>query len=891
MTIRPSVSLDDKYTAEEGSIFITGTQALVRLCLEQQARDKAAGLNTAGFISGYRGSPLGNFDTALWSAGDHLANHNILFRPGVNEDIAATSCWGAQQVGFFPGPKYDGVFAVWYGKGPGVDRSGDALKHGNLAGTSQHGGVLVLAGDDHGAKSSSTAHQSEQALIAAMIPVFYPATVQDYLDFGAYAFALSRFAGVWSAFKCATEVVETSATATVHGMSDIILPEVDRPDRGLNLRMGFAPLEDEAHLIRYRLPAAQAFVRANGLDRVDLDAERRTLGIVTAGKAYTDTLQALEDLALDERRTRQLGIRLYKLAMTWPVEPTGLHRFAADHQELLVVEEKRPVIEGQVASLLYNEPASARPQLVGKRDQAGAPLLPSDGELSPRIIAEVIAKRLEALGVADDELRSRLVELRQAGPLGTTVPGVQRTPAFCSGCPHNTSTKLPEGSMALAGIGCHTMALFLPDRPTMPPTQMGAEGANWIGAAPFTSTPHVFQNLGDGTYFHSGLIAIRAAVASGVNITYKILYNDAVAMTGGQAVDGSLSVPDIAAQVRAEGVNEIVIVTDEPEKYKGVQGLPPGVAVRHRDDLISIERHLRTVPGVSALIYDQTCAAEKRRRRKRHQFPDPPKHYFINDLVCEGCGDCSVQSNCVSIQPQETEFGRKRRIDQSSCNKDYSCVKGFCPSFVTVLGGRLRRQGGGIDDAALSSAIDGLKTPQGLTLDEPYAILVAGVGGTGVVTIGAVLGMAAKLQGLGCSVLDITGLSQKNGAVLSHLKLTRPSARPNSARIGFAQTDLLLGCDLVVAGASETLSTLKAGSSTAVVNSHLVPTAAFQRAPDMDFELEAFKEGLESQAGWCGQKPVHGCDRHCRAGLRQQHCSQHVPDRLCVPMWPYSDFR
>lgn len=840
-------SLDDKYTVDSGTVFISGTQALVRLCIKQRAQDKKGGLNTSGFVSGYRGSPLGSLDSALWQAKDHLVAHNIIFRPGVNEDIAATSCWGTQQAGFFPGPKYDGVFAVWYGKGPGVDRSGDALKHGNLAGTSVNGGVLIIAGDDHGAKSSTTAHQSEQALIAAMIPVFYPATVQEYLDLGAYMITLSRFAGLWVGFKCITEIIETSATVEVKE-HNVRLPSVIRPERGVNISLGFNPLAEEASLINYRLPAAQAFVAENGLDRVQLDAESRTLGIITAGKAYTDTLQALDDLGLNEERARELGIRLYKLAMIWPIEPSGLQKFAAGHQEVFVVEEKRSMIEDQVATLLYNTPGPVRPRLTGKYNGNGVPLLPSDGELNPQMIADALVRRLEALGLVDESLLARaqtlqigLKELSQP-----KVPTIRRSPAFCSGCPHNTSTKLPEGSLALAGIGCHTMALLLNDRPTMPPTQMGAEGANWIGVAPFTNTQHVFQNLGDGTYFHSGLLAIRALVASGANITYKILYNDAVAMTGGQPVDGSLTAMDIVAQVRAEGIEDIVIVTDEPQKYRNVINPPP---VYHRDELITIEKRLRKVLGVSILVYDQVCAAEKRRRRKRNKYTAQSKRYFINDLVCEGCADCSVQSNCISLQPQETEFGRKRKIDQTSCNMDYSCIKGFCPSFVTVLGGRLRKHGSGLEIKALEEALMKLELPNLPALDQPYSILLAGIGGTGVVTIGSMLGMAAKLDGLTCSVLNITGLSQKNGAVFSHLKLAEAGTQLHSARIGFGQSDLILGCDLVVAGSPDALATLKANRSIAVVNSHMTPTADFQKFPDMNFDQDGFQQVLVARLG------------------------------------------
>lgn len=833
-------SLDEKYDNENGAIFLNGSQALVRACLDQAAADRAAGLNTAGFVSGYRGSPLGNVDTAFMGAAGRLSERHIRFQPGVNEELAATSCWGTQQVGQFPDPKYDGVFALWYGKGPGVDRAGDALKHGNLAGTARHGGVVVVAGDDHSAKSSTTAHQSEQALIAAMIPILYPATTQDILEFGRHAFELSRFAGLWTGLKCVTEVVETAATCAAASAVPVARPDVAWPPSGAGIGRGFAPAEDERHLIRYRLPAAQAYVRANRLDRIAIDSEKRTLGLVAAGKAFTDTLAALRQLGITADRAAALGLRLYKPALVWPLEPEGITGFARSHAEILVVEEKRPVIASQLAELLFNMPSAERPSLSGKSDPVGAFLLPADGELSPAIIATAIAARLNALRPDGWDEPARAT--RPASVL--TAPALRRTPAFCSGCPHNSSTKTPAGSVALAGIGCHSMALFMPDRPTMPPVQMGGEGANWIGAAPFTGTNHIFQNLGDGTYFHSGLLAIRAAVAADVNITFKILFNDAVAMTGGQPIDGELSVAAIVDQVRAEGVGEILVVTDEPEKYGAGLAEQMGVAVHGRGELLAIEARLRHVAGTSVLVYDQACAAEKRRRRKRGTFPDPAKRYFINDLVCEGCGDCSVQSNCVSIQPVETEFGRKRRIDQSSCNKDFSCAEGFCPSFVTISGGAPRRRGGADAGRRIDAALADIPAPTPRAFDRSLAILIAGIGGTGVVTIGAILGMAAKIDGIDSSVLDITGLSQKNGAVLSHLKLAPGGQGARSSRIGRGEADLLIGCDLVVAGSIETLDTLRAGVTDIVVNRHMVATAAFQANPDLEMEAGEFIEAL-----------------------------------------------
>ncbi|MEM9706111.1 MAG: indolepyruvate ferredoxin oxidoreductase family protein [Pseudomonadota bacterium] len=845
-----AISLDDKYKLDEGRIFISGTQALVRLPLMQRRLDAANGLSTAGFISGYRGSPLGNYDAALSKAKSLLEAEDIHFLPGVNEDLAATSCWGTQQTTLYPGARYDGVFAMWYGKGPGVDRSGDPLKHGNLEGTSPHGGVIVLAGDDHVAKSSTIAFQSEPALIAAGMPIFNPADVQDYLDLGLHAFALSRMASVWVGFKCLTETIETTFSAYVspQRFKSIRPPALDdMPD--VSIKAAFTPVADEQSLMRYRLPAAQAYVRANKLDRVMFDGPRRELGVVTTGKSYGDLRQALKDLGLSEDIARELGLRIYKIAMVWPLEPEGLRNFAAGHRELLFVEEKRPIVEEQAASILFNLPAGERPRIAGKRTPDGAVLTPSDGELSPAQIALIVAGRLKALGLATDaiEERAKAIAARLDAASKSANPGdVIRTPAFCSGCPHNSSTRVPEGSLAMGGIGCHTMAIWMPDRPTAAPTHMGGEGANWIGMAPFTEMKHVFQNMGDGTYFHSGLIALRAAVAANVNVTYKILYNSVVAMTGGQSFDGDLSVSDIASQVMAEGVTRVAVVSDEPEKHEASNALPAFVTIHHRDELIALETELREVEGVSVIIYDQGCAADKRRKRKRGDYPDPNTRYFINESVCEGCGDCSAKSTCVSIAPKETVFGRKRRIDQSSCNKDYSCVNGFCPSFVTVTGGRLRKR----TDDAVSAQVGSLQNakipdPEIPNLIEPCSMLVAGIGGTGVVTIGAVLGMAAHLEGKGCLLLDITGLAQKNGAVLSHVQFAASPKHLSSARIGPGKCNLLLACDLIVGAGPEVLATFDKKRTRAVANLRMTATVQFQFDPDMDFQSNRIRKRLE----------------------------------------------
>jgi indolepyruvate ferredoxin oxidoreductase len=842
-----AVSLDDKFTLEKGRVFLTGTQALIRLLLLQRERDQRAGLNTAGYVSGYRGSPLGGLDQALWRAQKHLDAHHVKFQPGVNEDLAATAIWGSQQVGMFPGAKYDGVYGMWYGKGPGVDRCGDVFKHANSAGSSKHGGVLVLAGDDHAAKSSTLAHQSEHILKACCIPVLNPSNVQDYLDFGLHGYAMSRYSGCWIGFKCVTDVVESGGSVMVDPERvQVKLPaDFAMPQGGLNIRWPDGFLEQEARLLDWKVYAALAYVRANGLDRIVWDSPGARLGIITTGKSFGDTMQALSDLGIDERVARDIGLRVYKVAMPWPLEPQGARRFAQGLEEILVIEEKRQLMEYQIKEELYSWEASKRaPRVVGKFDDngewsraegqpAGTWLLPAHYEHNPAIVARAIAKRLEKLGLAAGlgaRFKERLAFLdfkdhALARPRVTTV----RQPYFCSGCPHNTSTRVPEGSRATAGIGCHFMAVWM-DRGTSTFTHMGAEGVTWLGQAPFTEEKHLFANLGDGTYFHSGLLAIRAAVAAKVSMTYKILYNDAVAMTGGQHHDGPLDPAMISRQIAAEGVQPIVIVTDEPEKYPAGTAWAPGVTIRHRDELDAVQRELRELPGVSALIYDQTCASEKRRRRKRGAYPDPAKRAVINEMVCEGCGDCSAKSNCLSVEPLETEFGRKRTINQSTCNKDYSCVKGFCPSFVTVEGGQLKKGKSGA--RAAGDDFPPLPEATPASLAEPCGVLVTGIGGTGVITIGQILGMAAHLEGKGVSVLDMSGLAQKYGAVMSHVKIAASAAQVHVARLGTGDAHLVIGCDLVVTASGDALDKMDALKTRAVVNGTTSPTAAFVKNPD-----------------------------------------------------------
>jgi indolepyruvate ferredoxin oxidoreductase len=847
------VSLDDKYTLERGRVFLTGIQALVRLAMLQRERDARAGLNTAGYISGYRGSPLGGLDQALWRAQKHLERHHVRFQPGLNEDLAATALWGTQQVGMFPGAKYDGVFGMWYGKGPGVDRCGDVFKHANAAGTSKHGGVLVLAGDDHGAKSSTLPHQSEHIFKACCIPVLNPSNVQDYLDLGLHGFAMSRYSGCWVAFKCVTDVVESGASVIVDPERVAVrIPErFPIPADGLNIRWPDGFLEQEARLLDWKVYAALAYVRANGLDRTVRDSPRARLGIITTGKSFGDVMQALADLGIDEACAREIGLRVYKVALSWPLEPQGARRFSEGLEEILVVEEKRQLIEYQLKEELYAWKEGMRPpRVVGKFDDngewsraegqpAGTWLLPAHYEHSPAIVARAIADRLTRLGMdaaLGSAFRERLafLEFKEKALARPRVAAV-RMPYFCSGCPHNTSTRVPEGSRATAGIGCHFMAVWM-NRSTATFTHMGAEGVPWIGQAPFTNEKHIFANLGDGTYFHSGLLAIRAAVAAKVSMTYKILYNDAVAMTGGQHHDGPLDPALISRQIAAEGVKPIVVVTDEPGKYPRGTEWAPGVTIRHRDELDTVQRELRELPGVSAIIYDQTCAAEKRRRRKRNEYPDPAIRAFINEMVCEGCGDCSVKSNCLSVEPLETEFGRKRRINQSSCNKDYSCLNGFCPSFVTVEGGRLKKgRAAALAESAsaqIADAFPALPEPVLPSLASPWGILVTGIGGTGVITIGQIIAVAAHLEGKGVSVLDMSGLAQKYGAVMSHVKIAAAPEELHAARLGTGEASLVIGCDLVVTAAREALEKMAPARTRAAVNGSVTPTADFVRNPD-----------------------------------------------------------
>ncbi|NML85550.1 indolepyruvate ferredoxin oxidoreductase family protein [Polaromonas sp.] len=852
-----TVTLDDKYSLDHGRAFMSGVQALVRLPMLQRSRDAIAGLNTAGFISGYRGSPLGGYDQALWAAKKHLAAQNIVFQPGVNEELGATAVWGTQQLDLYPqSQKFDGVFGIWYGKGPGVDRCSDVFKHANMAGTAKHGGVIAIAGDDHVSKSSTAPHQSDHIFKACGLPVFFPSSVQEILDMGLHAFAMSRFSGVWSGMKTIQEVVESSSSVSVDpDRVKIIIPEdFQMPPGGLHIRWPDAPLEQEARLMDYKWYAALAYIRANKLNYNVIAAPDDRFGIIASGKAFNDTRQALSDLGLDEDTCHQLGIRLHKVNVVWPLEASITRDFALGLQEILVVEEKRQVIEYQIKEELYNWRADVRPNVLGKfdepeGDQSGGEwgranpsdhwLLRPKADLTPAIIAKAIAKRLTKLGVPADiiarmKARLAIIDARERALVEAKIDTGERAPWFCSGCPHNTSTRVPEGSRAVAGIGCHYMTVWM-DRSTSTFSQMGGEGVSWIGQSAFTTDKHVFANLGDGTYFHSGLLAIRQAIASGVNITYKILYNDAVAMTGGQQVgerpEGH-SVLQIMQSLIAEGVTRLVIVTDEPEKYEGAR-LLDGVTVKHRDELDKIQREFREIKGTSAIIYDQTCATEKRRRRKRGTLVDPAKRVVINELVCEGCGDCSVQSNCLSVEPLETEFGRKRRINQNTCNKDYSCVKGFCPSFVTVEGGQLRKPKK--EKKGDLGSLPVLPDPVLPVAESAWGIVVGGVGGTGVITIGQLLGMAAHLEGKGVVTQDAGGLAQKGGATWSHIQIANRPEAIYTTKVDTAKADLIIGCDPIVTASPYTLATMQPGRTFVAMNSHGTPTAAFVTNPGWQF--------------------------------------------------------
>ncbi|CVI63307.1 indolepyruvate ferredoxin oxidoreductase family protein (plasmid) [Agrobacterium leguminum] len=843
---KTKAALDDAYTRTDGRIFLGGVQALVRLPIVQIQNDRARGLNTAGFISGYRGSPLGSYDATLMKAKKYLDPYEIVVRPAVNEELGATAIWGSQQLHLSPGAKKDGVFGIWYGKGPGVDRCADVFKHGNAAGTSKHGGILCLAGDDHGGKSSPLPHQSDQALMAAMMPVLIPSGPDEIVTMGLLGIGMSRYSGAWVGMKVIADTVEANAVVDLAGeRRELILPtDFEMPADGLNLRWPDDRVSQDRRLHLYKLDAATAFGRANGVDRVTLQSPRTRLGIVASGKAHEEALEALTLLGIDREIAALIGISVLKIGMAWPLDPVTVERFVPEAEEILVVEERREIIEHQIKQQLFNQRRDTWPRVVGKTDEKGELLLPRYGDLSVELIARTVAARLELMGMPDDiisRIRSRADALSgRRKDIEQYEAPVSRLPYFCAGCPHNTSTKVPEGSRGLAGIGCHWMVQWM-GRSTETFTHMGSEGVTWVGASPFTDEKHIFVNLGDGTYFHSGILAIRQAVSANANITYKILFNDAVAMTGGQAFDGTLNVPTLSHQVAAEGVKEIYLVSATPEAFDK-NTLASGTVVKHRDELDAVQKHLRDVPGCTVIIYDQGCATEVRRKRARGTLPKPTEFAFINSAVCEGCGDCSVQSNCVAIEPLETEMGRKREINQSVCNVDLSCLKGFCPSFVTVAGARPKTPGSTKGpDTALPEPMVRAVTP------EPFNIVVTGVGGTGVLTVGHILGMAAHMDGSASMVLDMAGLAQKGGAVTNHVRISSEVEAVRSPRVVTGEADLLLAPDIVVATAPTSVELFDEKRAYGVVNSHVTPVAGFIANRDFDFRQHLMVKRLSER--------------------------------------------
>ncbi|MFD2739112.1 indolepyruvate ferredoxin oxidoreductase family protein [Sulfitobacter aestuarii] len=848
--------LDDRYALTRGRVFMTGTQALVRIMLDQARRDRAAGMNTAGFVSGYRGSPLGGLDQEFWRISERLKERRITLLPAVNEDLGATAVLGAQQAHLDPQAEVEGVFSMWYGKGPGVDRSGDALKHGNAYGSAPKGGVLVVAGDDHGCVSSSMPHQSDVAFMSWFMPTLNPASVAEYLEYGEYGIALSRFSGTWVGFKAISETVESGASVELPRDRAFKQPDFTAPQGGLHVRLGDLPSPGIETRIHDKLQAVQAFVEANPIDRHIYDIREANYGIVTTGKGHLDLMEALRLLGLDEAACRRLGIDIYKIGMVWPLARRDALEFMRGKREVLVIEEKRGIIESQFKEAFYDWPGSKPERMVGKHDEKLNELVPWTGELSPLLLAPIVAARLDAF-FPEEGLVAKARALTEHPPQLLTVPGATRTPYFCSGCPHNTSTKLPEGSQANSGIGCHVMASWM-NRETLGYAQMGGEGVPWIATSLYNGGKHIFQNLGEGTWYHSGSLAIRQAVAAKANITYKVLYNDAVAMTGGQPVDGPITVHGIAAAARAEGVERIALVSDHPEKFSK-SDFPKHTSFDHRRNLDTVQRELRKIPGVTLLIYEQTCATEKRRKRKRGLMDDPKRFVMINDLVCEGCGDCSLESNCLSVEPVETEFGRKRKINQSTCNKDYSCLNGFCPSFVTVEGGsRRRKSGAGLDPEALSESLAQPELPK---LETPFNLLVTGVGGTGVVTVGALITMAAHLEGKGASVLDFTGFAQKFGTVLGYVRLAARPEDLHQVRIETRGADAVVGCDMVVSSAPKASAHYRRGTRI-VLNRAEMPTGDLVLNRDAELKIDTREAAI---AGVVGDENLSAFDANAMA--------------------------
>ncbi|OCQ52001.1 2-oxoacid ferredoxin oxidoreductase [Photorhabdus australis subsp. thailandensis] len=847
MILDTSYRLESRYRRgidePQGKIFISGQQALVRMLLAQSALDRSVGLNTAGFVSGYRGSPLGGVDKELWAAKNLLEQANIRFQPGINEDLAATTLIGTQRVETDQMRRVDGVFGLWYGKGPGVDRSGDALRHGNAYGSSPHGGVLVVIGDDHGCVSSSMSHQSDQALIAWGLPVIHPINLQDYEYCGLWGWALSRFSGLWVGFKAITETVEATASVNVSGFPSFKQPEVDVGPDGLHWRWPDLPGMQIERRFAYKLEAARRFISENPLDKVDCAPATPKLLIAAVGKAYLDIRGALDELGITLTELEAAGIALFGIRVVYPLSPV-LKDWAKRSEKVWIIEEKAGIVENSLKASIFNSILNTRPLIIGKFDENGIKLLPSEDELRPSRIVNVLVKQLRACGLSVEVPSFWSMKL-----IERSLNWVKRTPYLCSGCPHNSSTVIPEGSQARLGIGCHALAARIPERATTGSVQMGGEGVDWVGQMPFVKTEHIFQNMGDGTFFHSGYLAIRQAIAAKTNITYKILYNDAVAMTGGQPLDGSLNVEQVATLVCSEGAKEVVIVAKEPERYKAKGRLPAQVKVYHRDQLNEVQLRLRAIPGVTVLIYDQVCAAEDRRRRKRHPVPAKKTYITINELVCEGCGDCQIQSNCLSVIPVDTEFGAKRAIDSESCNTDLSCLKGFCPSFVTVTGkprlvnmDKTKRQ-------LIMTRADKLPLPQLPDINQCYEILITGVGGTGVVTMAATIGLAAHLQDFSVSVLDFTGFTQKGGSVFSHIRIGAKDHILHQHRIDRGCANVLIAADLTVASEDEALNALLSGQTKVIANTHEMQTGSMVRDRNLKIDTSDIEKQLIELVG------------------------------------------
>ena len=845
---RRNVNLEDKYALEEGRIFLTGVQALVRLPLDQHRSDRRRGLHTATFISGYQGSPLGGLDQELARRRKLCEEHHVFHVPGLNEELGATSAWGSQLAADLPGARYDGVLGMWYGKAPGLDRAGDSLRHGNFVGVSRTGGALACVGDDPSCKSSTIPSASEAVLESLHMPVFFPGDVQEVIDLGLHALGCSRASGLWSGFKIVTNVADASGTAAVS--PERVMPRIPtvewegrpyehRPSANL---LAPASVEMERTMLGPRSELALAYARENGVNRIE-GAHDAWLGVVAAGKSYFDLRQALADMGLDDRALERAGVRILKLGMVWPLEPEIVRSFARGLDEILVIEEKRPFLEPQVKDALYG--AAGAPRVVGKRDERGAPLVPVELDLDADKIARAVAARLSGRVTLDSvAARLRKLDALERQPFALPMADQERaphsvserTPFFCSGCPHNSSTPAPEGTLVGAGIGCHTMILLNPEGrgDITGITQMGGEGAQWIGMAPFTDDDHFAQNLGDGTFHHSGSLAIRAAVAAGVNVTYKLFYNDAVAMTGGQEIEGAMSVPTITRWLELEGVRRVIVTTEDTSRYRGVE-LAPIAEVRDRGEMIAAQRELAAVEGVTVLIHDQECAAELRRKRKRGKAPDPPQRIHINERVCEGCGDCGRKSSCLSVLPVETEFGRKTQIHQSSCNKDYSCLEGDCPSFLSVVPGKPKKHEPPRPPADLPA-------PTPIVGDDEFTVRMMGIGGTGVVTVSQIVGVAALIDGRHVVGLDQTGLSQKGGPVISDLRIARRES-PGASKVSAAGTDLYLGLDLLGASTEKNLSVADPERTVAVVSTSAVPTGKMvvdteERFPELAGQLD-----------------------------------------------------